>query len=249
MLGKLIRWMQFWIVFPLATLFATTFSGVVWILRSLSLISELKAANLVHNSGIFWSYFIFIGMKPWWSLKIIDRDKLVKNQGATVIVSNHQSVADIWSAYFLCLQFRWLSKAEVFKLPLIGKAMRVAGYIPLDRKSRESRANVLELCRKRLQEGTSMFFYPEGTRSKDGRIKTFHMGAFQLATEEKITLQPVVLLGTKTLFIKGGGIPGVARVKLKVLDPIVFDETRSKEELKKLCHETMTTELQKLELV
>ncbi len=247
MIGKLIRWIQFWIAFPIATLLTTSFAGVVWVLMALSMINDKTAANLVHNSGIFWSYFIFFGMKPWWSIKVIDRHKLAKDQGATVIVCNHQSVADIWSAYFLSMQFCWLSKAEVFKLPLIGKAMRVAGYIPLDRKSRESRANVLELCRNRLQQGISMFFYPEGTRSKDGRIKTFHMGAFQLATEEKVTLQPVIILGTKSLFIKGGGIPGVARVKLKVLDPITFEESRSKDELKKVCHEIMVSELQKLE--
>ena len=247
MFGKIIRWIQFWFVFLLATLFATTFAGVVWVLMSISVISEAKASDLVHSSGIFWSYFIFIGMKPWWSITVIDREKLLKDQGATVIVSNHQSVADIWSAYFLCTQFRWLSKVEVFKTPLIGKAMKVAGYIPLDRKNRESRANVLELCRNRLQQGTSMFFYPEGTRSKDGNLKTFHMGAFQLATEEKIPLQPIVISDTKSLFIKGGGIPGVARVKLKVLDSIPFDETRTKEELKKNCHEIMTCELKTIE--
>ena len=124
--------------------------------------------------------------------------------------------------------------------------MKVAGYIPLDRKNPHSRRNVMKECGNRIDNGKSVFFYPEGTRSKTGQLKPFHNGAFQLAIEKKIGIQPMVLSGTKTLFIKGGGIPGVARVKLKILPFIPYDESCDKETLKKKCWDAIHQELEKI---
>ena len=137
-----------------------------------------------------------------------------------VIVANHESMSDIWAMYYLGVQFRWLSKAEVFRMPVVGHVMKYADYVPVERGNKNSHLNAMKLSADRLDEGLCMFFFPEGTRSKDGKIKDFKNGAFRLARDTNTAVLPIAIHGAGDLMRKGSLVPNPAHVKVKILPPI-----------------------------
>jgi 1-acyl-sn-glycerol-3-phosphate acyltransferase len=114
-----------------------------------------------------------------------------------VIIANHQSLLDILVvAATLPLNFKFLAKRELFYVPIMGWAMALAGYIPLNRSSHESGKMAVLKISKYLKKGASVLLFPEGTRSRDGRIHAFKMGAFKLSRETGCAILPVVIEGT-----------------------------------------------------
>jgi len=112
-------------------------------------------------------------------------------------MSNHQSNFDIPVLLsHLNVQFRWLAKAELFHIPLFGVAMKRAGYISIDRKDRVSAIQSLQRAAEIIRDGVSVMIFPEGTRSRDGRIQPFKKGGFVLAIDSGAAIVPVVLHGT-----------------------------------------------------
>ncbi len=114
-----------------------------------------------------------------------------------VIVSNHESLADIMALFHLDVNFKWISKESVFKVPCLGWAMHLAGYIPLRRGDRSSVKRCMQMARDWLDKGVSVVIFPEGTRSLDGEIKPFKPGAFRLAWDAQVDLLPVAITGTR----------------------------------------------------
>ncbi len=137
-----------------------------------------------------------------------------------VVVSNHLSSADIPIISCLPWEMKWVAKAELFKVPVSGWMMRLAGDIPVDRKDKKSRARVLVTAKQYLQDRCSVMFFPEGTRSRDGRLHRFSDGAFRLAIKAQAPVLPLVLDGTRETLPKNSWKFGTARVKLKVLPPV-----------------------------
>ena len=140
-----------------------------------------------------------------------------------VVVSNHQSQADIPVVSLLPWEMKWVGKKELFDIPVMGWLMRMAGDIPVDRKDFESRASVLIRARRKLDAGVSVMFFPEGTRSKDGRVKTFYDGAFRLAVEAGVPVLPLAVDGTMDALPKYGWQFSRADVRLDVLAPVPTD--------------------------
>jgi len=182
----------------------------------LRLFCRKKITPFSHWLGGIWSRLLFSAM-PGWRLVVRGQEHLAPLNTATVMVANHQSLADIWVIYFLNRQFRWLSKVEVFKLPLIGHAMYMSGYIPITRGDKESHVAAYEQSKKVIAAGYSMFYFPEGTRSESGALLDFKVGAFRLAEECNVSVQPIVITGTKDLMRKGSLVPEPACVEIKVL--------------------------------
>jgi 1-acyl-sn-glycerol-3-phosphate acyltransferase len=137
-----------------------------------------------------------------------------------VIVSNHQSLADIPVITHLILDTKWLAKAELFALPVVGWMLRMAGDIPIDRTDRRKGAKALLQCARCLRDGCSVVFFPEGTRSPDGSILPFNEGPFQLAIREKVPVLPLVVEGSGAALPKHTWIfGGTMDVYLRVLPP------------------------------
>lgn len=170
----------------------------------------------VHEVASVWARTI-MRLTPGWTVSVEGREHLPPEGQAFVIVANHESMCDILAMYYLGIQFRWLSKDEVFKVPLIGDAMRWAQYVPVKRGDHESQKRSYEESLKRLALGIPMFFFPEGTRSVDGRIKEFKSGAFRLAREMQVPVVPIVIHGAGNMLRKGSGIPGRSHVVIKIL--------------------------------
>ncbi len=138
-----------------------------------------------------------------------------------VVVSNHQSNADIPVVSRLPWEMKWVAKAELFRLPVAGWMMRLAGDIPVDRTDAASRASVLRAAREVLGRRCSVMFMPEGTRSRDGRVRRFQTGAFRLAVEAGVPVLPLAVDGTRDALPKHGWRFGNAiDARLKVLPPV-----------------------------
>ena len=145
-----------------------------------------------------------------------------------VYMSNHQSNFDIPVLLaYLPVQFRWLAKAELFKIPIFGRAMRGAGYVKIDRFNQEAAFESLNEAARKMKNGVSIMIFPEGTRSRDGNIRSFKKGGFIMALDAAVPIVPVVLKGTWTIMDKSSLRINTGEVSLNIETPIATtDYTR-----------------------
>lgn len=163
---------------------------------------------------------IMAKLAPVWKIKLEGRDK-VDPHTTYVIISNHQSILDILLLNSLRYRFKWISKLENEKVPLLGWYIRMAGYITVDRGNDESKALMLQKSLECLKRGISLMIFPEGTRSPDGEIGFFKRGAFQLALEAGTPILPVIIDGTGGVLPKHGFILNSSnRIRIRVYDPV-----------------------------
>lgn len=125
-----------------------------------------------------------------------------------VLVANHQSVADIVALLHLSHPFKFIAKRELFWIPVFGWALASAGYIPLVRGDQKSGKEAVLKAKGYLERGVSVLLFPEGTRSRDGDIHDFKIGAFKLASEVGVPIVPIVIHGTRNLIPKGRHLLG-----------------------------------------
>ena len=155
-----------------------------------------RSRRVVHElsrilSRIFWSI-------PAWRKRIAGIENVDKKQ-AYVIVVNHSAMIDIPMLYYVPLNFRWVSKREVFRIPFFGQFLHLHGDIAIDRGASAAMKKVIDGGKKWIGRGASVAIFPEGTRSKIGEIQRFKSGAFELAKQAGVPILPVVLHGTNTL--------------------------------------------------
>ena len=137
-----------------------------------------------------------------------------------VVVSNHESFADILLISNLPWEMKWLSKAELFRIPLLGWMMRLAGDVPIRRGFGPSAVEAIEQCRQILRNHVSVMIFPEGTRSTTGRMLPFKDGAFRLAVEAGVPVLPLVVAGSGTALPKRGWKMGRSDAEVRVLEPV-----------------------------
>ncbi|HCC71597.1 MAG TPA: hypothetical protein DEQ09_10675 [Bacteroidales bacterium] len=181
---------------------------------------------LVHR-WLSWQGRVMIGVSPLWKLKITGRENYVPGTNY-VIISNHQSLLDIPVVKCLKLDYRWISKLENFRVPVLGQSMHLAGYISITRGNKESVVKMMEQSERVLKKGESLFIFPEGTRSPDRQIKRFKSGAFRLALETGTPILPVIIDGTGAVLPRKGIIFSSGYIlKMQILKPILTDEFMS----------------------
>lgn len=138
-----------------------------------------------------------------------------------VVVANHQSMADIPFISRLPWDMKWVGKAELFRVPVIGWMMRISRDLPVDRKDRRSRAEVMVHARERLEHRVSVMIFPEGTRTRDGRVNRFNDGAFRLAVATGTPVLPIAIDGTFDALPKGGWRFGPPlTIRIHVFEPV-----------------------------
>jgi 1-acyl-sn-glycerol-3-phosphate acyltransferase len=204
--------------------------------------------RLMNNRWMVIQGIVLTKMSPFWKVVVDGREKIDQNQ-AYVIVPNHQSMLDIVFFNMLHHRLRWVSKIEVFKIPIVGWEMRMVKYIELVRGNKASVVRMMEKCVESLREGISVVIFPEGTRSLTGAIGKFKPGAFQIAVKTDKPLLPVLIDGTGDILPKKGFIFGNRSVvRIRVLDPIFPGnfKTGDPDELSAMVHAQMVSALEQL---
>ncbi len=208
----------FWAFLVLSSFTLFPIAVLIWLMTSLF----DRRRWLLHRFTCFWAS-LYSWLNPAWPVEVRGREK-IRRDGTYVMVANHQSLLDILVLFRLFTHFKWVSKIENFRIPLIGWNMRLNRYIELKRGDRESVARMLEACRATLAEGNSIIMFPEGTRSPDGRLRSFKEGAFELALDTKRPILPIVVQGTADALPKRGFVlRGQHRIRITVLDELPYE--------------------------
>jgi 1-acyl-sn-glycerol-3-phosphate acyltransferase len=155
-----------------------------------------------HYYASFWGRVI-LRLNRRWSHEVLNADKVPRGR-PLVVVSNHQGIGDILMAFCLNLQFKWISKRSNFYVPCMGWFMYHAGYIPLRRGKKSSIVQCMARARRYLDDGVSVLFFPEGTRSRDGKLLPFKSGAFRVAIDSGVDILPIAITGTYDALPVGG---------------------------------------------
>lgn len=223
----------YWVIYPLIRPFYLTFLIVNTLVLALTIIiiSPLdKRRKLVHYIGKFWSLLnIYLSGTR---LTVRGLDKIEKGR-SYIVMSNHQSLFDVWALIGkLPLQLRWIIKSDIKKIPVFGYALDRMGHIYIDKnKRKDSTAGLLKASRK-IKQGTSIVIFPEGTRSKTGRLQRFHKGGALIAIESGVPILPVTVNGSRFVLPKGtlALMPGRIEIIVNdIIDPREFDEDQKDE--------------------
>jgi 1-acyl-sn-glycerol-3-phosphate acyltransferase len=148
----------------------------------------------------------------WWGRRILRVSGVqvhvvgqanLEKERSFILMPNHQSHFDI-PVLLGCLdtQFRWLAKAELFRIPVFGRAMRGCGYISIDRSNREAAFASIRQAADTIRGKASVLIFPEGTRSTDGKLLPFKKGGFVLAVDSGVPILPIGIYGTGDILPK-----------------------------------------------
>lgn len=203
-----------WACIALLTLIWLPFVALFWLFE--------------RTPGKYWTGFLFrkLGhaytfVNPAWKINIERETQSIDPRRPFIVVSNHQSHADVPLISRLPWDMKWVSKSEVFEVPVVGWMMRMARDIPVYRKSKNKKAITMKNAQKAISERCSVMFFPEGTRSKDGRLIRFTDGAFILAIKNQLPILPLVIDGSSDCLPKNDWVfRKISHIRLKVLEPI-----------------------------
>ena len=215
MLGLHLLSLSFWTFLVLSSLALFPVAVLIWA----ATVAFDRRLVLLHRFTCFWAS-LYTRLNPAWPVTVVGRDRIPRDT-ACVLVSNHQSLVDILVLFRLATHFKWVSKIENFRVPVIGWNMSLNRYIKLVRGKRESVVRMMQDCEATLAGGSSVMIFPEGTRSPDGRLRAFKTGAFEIALRTRSPIVPIVLVGTSRALPKRGYLlQGKHPISVRVLEPI-----------------------------
>lgn len=176
----------------------------------------------------YWAKMIY-KISPRWKIKVEGLENMDKNK-SYIIIANHQSMWDIPLLYQLPNNFKWVSKEEVFRIPFFGWMLWMHDDIAIKRGGAAGAKKMMDKCDRMLKRGISVIIFPEGSRTKDGRVADFKKGSFLLAKKSKVEILPVVINGNFDAFItnKKGKKKIVTphSFNVKVLRPVTVDQIK-----------------------
>ena len=176
-----------------------------------------------------WITDVVFGLPIFMKREVIGLENIDPKK-AYVMVLNHNSMVDIMSIYNLPLVFKWVSKKEVYRIPIVGQLLYAHGDIVINRASTKE---AMQLVHTRglewLKKGACVSIFPEGTRSKDGEIHNFKSGAFILAKEAGVPILPIVLDGTNTMVRNGWLMNWRNKITIRVLPPVSAEDVQNRD--------------------
>ncbi|MFV0469441.1 MAG: lysophospholipid acyltransferase family protein [Dysgonomonas sp.] len=148
-----------------------------------------------------------------------------------VFVANHQSAFDIFLVYgYLGLKTKWVQKQSLRKLPLVGKACEIIGHVYVDNSSPKAIKETIEKTKKELEPGVSMTIFPEGARTKTGKMGKFKKGAFVIAEDMKLPIVPLTLNGPFDILRIDSFLLHPGKMELVIHKPIETKDLNADEE-------------------
>jgi len=179
-----------WLIFIPLAFIITFFWGMAAVLLSFF----LKPKIVSYLIGVSWGRLL-IYLTPVF-VQIKGRKNIQKRQ-SYVIIANHLSQYDILLIYgWLGIDFKWVMKQELRKVPGLGPACERLEHIFIDRKNPLKSLETINQAKNRIKNGTSVIFFPEGTRSRNGEMQEFRRGAFKMAFDLNLPMLPVTIKGT-----------------------------------------------------
>jgi 1-acyl-sn-glycerol-3-phosphate acyltransferase len=155
--------------------------------------------------------------------RVVGRENIPPGR-AVVFCANHQSNVDPVVLFRgLHPRLHILFKAELKKLPLLGKAFEIGGFVPIERASREQAMAAIDQAAESLRQGNSFLTFPEGTRSRTGTLLPFKRGPFLMAIKAQVPVVPVAVQGAAASMRKGSPIVRPVTVSIRIGEPV---ETR-----------------------
>jgi 1-acyl-sn-glycerol-3-phosphate acyltransferase len=200
--------------------------GVVWPWLTGSTIGLGAAAvaltkvspRLAFHVGTAWAWLMC--RVNWNKVRVHGRENADPNQ-SYVIMMNHQSQFDILAFYgHYGRQFRWVMKEELRKVPGIGWYTSAGGHVFIDRSDREKALASLNAAKSVLDGGISVVFFPEGTRSRNGRMRPFKKGGFMMALQMGLPILPVSISGSRYVLPADSFRPIPGRIDITLQPPI-----------------------------
>ena len=155
----------------------------------------------------------------------ISGDERIDKDQPYIVMANHQSYYDVFALIgYLPLSLKWVMKMELREIPIFGIACEKVGHIYIDRGDSEKARKSLKAAGEKIRAGSSVVFFPEGTRSPDGKLQRFKKGGFVMALEAKVPILPVTVVGGRKILPKKSLriLPG--NMKIIMHEPIPVDE-------------------------
>jgi 1-acyl-sn-glycerol-3-phosphate acyltransferase len=192
----------------------------------LPLMALVRLVTLPFDRDAYWTGYLFrkignvtFALSPFWSAKVTGTMP-ANPRNPYVVVSNHESFVDILLISHVPWEMKWLSKVELFNIPVLGWLMRLARDIPVKRGEGRSAIEAMQACRGKLEHKLSVMIFPEGTRSRTDEMLPFKDGAFRLAIDSQVPILPLVVTGSRTALQKGSWRVGRSRAEVRVLEPV-----------------------------
>ena len=206
----LIRTLFVWLIGLPVTIF-------LFILVIISLIFD-RSGKAIHSIGRLWGRILLFLSGVTVEVKGLENILAGKPQ---IFASNHQGAFDILALQaFIPIQFRWVAKRSLFKIPIIGWSMSLAGYVSMDRERAGSAYKSIETAAEKVRNGICVLIFPEGTRSATGELLPFKRGGFLLAIKSGAPVVPLSIRGSTGIMRKGSLLIRPGLIKIAIGRPI-----------------------------
>jgi len=219
------KWLFFLPFFVVLTIFCATFAAFF------SIVISPKVGSF---GGVMWGRIACL-IAP--VMAFVKGKENINKKKSYVIISNHQTLWDILLLYaFLGVDFKFIMKQELRKVPFLGYACYKVGHIYINRKSPKASLRSLNEAKQKLTNGVSVLVFPEGTRSKQKEIQQFKRGAFKVAMDLELDILPVTIVDSYKILRRGvvNVVPG--RAGLVIHKPIAIEEFNN--DMEKLMDES-----------
>ena len=166
----------------------------------------------------------------WWSWTllraagievVVESTEAARSVPGAIFMANHTSAADIVVIFVaLSRDVRFVAKQELFWIPFLGWSMWLAGFIPVNREQKDKAREAFDRIGKRLKEGVSVLVFPEGTRSRNGKLGAFKKAGFLLAMRTGLPIVPVGISGARAVLGADGLLVRRGRIVVRIGDPV-----------------------------
>lgn len=220
--GKIFQIYTWLVIFPVSW-FITALASLFILLTS-RVFGPRWASKTI---GKVWGkVLLWIAFSP---AKVAGTENIDSSQ-SYIIVCNHQSLYDILAIYgYLPAEIKWVMKKELGKMPFVGMACRTMGHVFVDRGNTEKAKQSLEDARHKISDGVSAFFFPEGTRSKNGELINFKKGAFRMAKDLDLPILPVTINGANKVMAPNTLCIFPAKITLTIHKPIPVEQVSNED--------------------
>lgn len=172
--------------------------------------------------GILWSRIVL--WLTFCSVELRGKEVYKDSPGPYIVMANHQGAYDIFAMYgFLGIPFRWVMKEQLRRTPVVGIACKAAGFVFVNHLNPVSVKVALRKIEEILSEGISIFIFPEGSRTRTGKMMKFKRGGFLMAQELNVPIIPVSISGSYQILPKGRWCPKPGKIVLQVHSPVAPD--------------------------